>query len=391
MNQKEDFGLSDNVVKLIRDTQQLLRISSISPQDGGCMVFIEERLSSMGFQCQTFVLNGVTNLIASIGNAEKSVAFVGHTDVVPAGELEQWRFPPFAGQLSEGYLYGRGAADMKSGIACFLSAIEMYLSKHDASDTHIYVLITSDEEGEAEYGMRAIVDCLKQQELTLDACIVAEPSAASHTGDTIKVGRRGAISGTLTLEGKAGHVGYPHHIRNPVHKMGSVLHLLNAIEWDSGDDILSGTSLQVTHIHSGEFVDNISPGFCRIHFNIRYSHLWCENTLNTLIEKQISQVTSDYELHWERPCSPYHTDVSEGKSHVLPVLNDAILEVTGNKPSLSTSGGTSDGRFVATICPEVFEVGVSNQTIHQVNERVSVNDMTALRDIYVKFLQKYFS
>ncbi len=384
------FSLEDNL-PLLRSLQELIKKPSITPHDAGCQIWLRQRLEALGFECQSFQMNGVSNLIASIGNGKRTLGFSGHTDVVPEGEQSRWIFPPFSGHLHAGYIYGRGAADMKSGIACMLDAVARYQANGGQFNTgKLYWLITSDEEGEAEYGTRAIMDFLNQQNIQLNACIVGEPTATRFTGDTIKVGRRGALSGTLKLAGKVGHVAYPHHIINPVHNMGEVIHRLNTIEWEQGSDDFPGTHLQITHIDSGHFTDNVSPAFCKIHFNIRYSHSWCEKTLNEKICEQISSVVNDFELSWQRPCVPYLTSIQTEKSSVLSMLERAVFASTKHYPALSTSGGTSDGRFIASPHCEVYELGVPNSTIHQFNERVSINDLIALRDIYLSLIQQFF-
>ncbi|WP_144392008.1 succinyl-diaminopimelate desuccinylase [Pleionea sediminis] len=381
-----------NSLRLLRFTQELIQKPSVTPNDGGCIPWLIEQLEPMGFQCQLFKLNGITNLIAQIGEGSKSLAFLGHTDVVPEGDSEQWLFPPFSAQFHNNHIYGRGAADMKSGIACMLDATKQYLeSGFDFSEGKFYWLITSDEEGEAEYGTRAIIEYLKQESIQLDACLVGEPTAQKQTGDTIKIGRRGAISGSLKLLGKVGHVAYPHHIKNPVHQMGNVIQSLTSIEWDEGSIDFPGTSLQITHIDSGDFTDNVSPKFCEIHFNIRYSHHWCEKTLNDIIENILESQAVSYQLTWERPCAPYMTHHLNYEQSLLPVLEKSVFKSTGHYPKLSTSGGTSDGRFAATLGCEVYELGVCNSTIHQYNECVSVNDLVSLRDIYSSILEQYFN
>ncbi|MCO7225662.1 succinyl-diaminopimelate desuccinylase [Pleionea sp. CnH1-48] len=381
---------AEESLRLIRYIQELIRKPSITPNDGDCIPWLAQRLQRLGFECQIFNLNGVTNLIAKYGEGKPAIGFVGHTDVVPAGDESRWLYPPFSAQMHQGFIYGRGAADMKSGLACWLVALEQFLQDNADFNGSLYFLVTSDEEGEAEYGTRAIVEHLKQQNVTLDACIVGEPTASRFTGDTIKVGRRGAISGKLTIEGKAGHVAYPHHIINPVHIMGEVISALNQIQWDQGSQDFPGTSLQITHVDSGDFVDNVSPHVCHIHFNIRYSHQWSEKSLNEVIVNTINPVADEYRISWDRPCFPYMTDANTQGSYLLPALEKSIFEVTGHHPALSTSGGTSDGRFVATLAGEVYEIGVPNQTIHQFNERVSIADLIALRDIYLQLLTKIF-
>lgn len=401
---------------LIATLQSLIQKPSVTPDDAGCIPYLIERLTRLGFECQSFTLNGVTNLIAvkdasadelsqrtiqsgkvdinheltSHKNSKPRLAFIGHTDVVPPGNDADWCYPPFAAHIDGQSIYGRGAVDMKSGIACMLNALEQ-LSPSAYSNGSMMLLITSDEEGVAEYGTRSIIEYLKQQDLLPDACLVGEPTARKSCGDTIKIGRRGSISGSIQLSGIAGHVAYPQQIENPIHQMGEVIARLNAIAWDEGSLDFPGTSLQITRIESGEFTDNISPAKCKISFNIRYSHLWCEQSLDALIHQQLIDISKNFEITWERPCTPYFSAPDQCRSQLLPVLEQAIIQSTGRYPVLSTSGGTSDGRFAAQICNDVFELGIPNKTIHQVNERARLDDIFALRDIYLKTLELFFN
>lgn len=367
--------------------QELIRRPSITPSDQGCQLWLADKLSALGFHCQHINVHGVSNLVATLGQGEKTLAFAGHTDVVPPGPIDKWQVDPFSAQIVDSEMIGRGAADMKTGIAAMLAATERFLSSGKAVNQRFVWLITSDEEGEAEYGSKVLSAYLQEQGIHLDYCLVGEPTASHHTGDTIKIGRRGAISARLHVRGKQGHVAYPQYTDNAIHKMGRVLTALNGIVWDSGSDDFPGSSLQITHIDSGAFTDNIVPAQCSLCFNIRYSHRYDLQRLQQLLNDTLTSVTTDYELEWERPCEPYFTEQGIANSLIYEV-EQAIFHNTGKFPLLSTSGGTSDGRFFAGEGTQVIELGVPNRTIHQVNERVHVADLIALEDIYAEILER---
>ena len=372
--------------KSIEYSQQLMRMPSVTPNDNGCQAWLKQQLSTLGFECFQFQINGVTNLVASIGQGPKTIAFAGHTDVVPPGPLHKWKADPFAAEIINDELIGRGAADMKTGVAAMLAATESLLNSGHQLQNRFLWLITSDEEGEAEYGSKEIKAWLDRQDIQLDKCIVGEPTANVHTGDAIKVGRRGAISARVKIKGKQGHVAYPQYADNAIHKMARVLSALNSIEWDLGSDDFPGTSLQITHVDSGDFTDNIVPARCSVCFNIRYSHRYNQQQLVALVQTQIEQVTQDFEIEWERPCEPYFTAKGEQDS-LISQVEQAIYNNTGKFPVLSTAGGTSDGRFFASEFTQVVEIGVPNQTIHQINERIHVAELVTLEDIYRDLLQ----
>lgn len=364
---------------------ELMSRQSITPVDAGCQDWLQGKLEGLGFQCHAFEVQGVKNLVAEIGQGERVVAFAGHTDVVPPGPLERWRTPPFEPTISDNELIGRGAADMKTGIAAMLAASERILKLSRQLNHRFMWFITSDEEGEAEFGSKAIKAWLDEKGIKVDSVIVGEPTSKSATGDTIKVGRRGAISGRILVQGKQGHVAYPQYADNAIHKMAKVIEAINAIEWDAGSDDFPGTSLQITHIDSGEFTDNIVPARCQICFNIRYNHDYDLATLESLIQERINAVVQDTYIQWERPCIPYFTHVDQQNS-LIKAVEQAIVKNTGKFPVLSTAGGTSDGRFFASEHTQVVEVGVPNKTIHQVNERIHISDLVTLEDIFTDLL-----
>ena len=363
----------------------LINNQSITPDDAGCQQWIISKLKKLGFTCEQFNINGVLNTVAILGDKGRNIGFSGHTDVVPPGNLSLWHSSPFVATIKQNELIGRGAADMKTGLAAMLAATEKFiLSEKPINNTFIW-MVTSDEEGEAEYGSQWIQSYLNEHQITLDACIIGEPTANGTSGDTIKVGRRGSISCKVNLEGKQGHVAYPYYADNAIHKMNKLLTKLTAIEWDVGSMDFPGTTLQVTHINSGEFTDNLVPGQCSISFNIRYSAKWSQQKLINFIDKLISEVTDQYTLQWDRPCEPYLT--TNNNDHCLiQSIEQAIVTHTGKFPLLSTSGGTSDGRFFKQPYTQVVEIGVPNKTIHQVNERINISDLMLLEDIYTSLL-----
>ncbi|ALS99186.1 succinyl-diaminopimelate desuccinylase [Lacimicrobium alkaliphilum] len=366
-------------------SQNLMRRASVTPEDKGCQLWLAEKLSAMGFECEFIHQHGVSNLIASFGQGIKTMAFAGHTDVVPPGPPEKWHSHPFAANIVGDRLIGRGAADMKTGIGAMLAATERFLVQTPQPGYRLMWLITSDEEGEAEFGSRLIKAWLDERQTKLDYCVVGEPTARQFTGDTIKTGRRGAVSARLRVFGRQGHVAYPQFADNAIHKMNRVLSALNDIEWDQGSDDFPGTGLQVTHIDSGNFTDNIVPAQCDICFNLRYSHRFTQSELEALITQAVAMQTDDFELEWERPCAPYLTHPQKSDS-LIGYAEQAIHKHTGAFPVLSTSGGTSDGRFFAGADTQVIELGVPNASIHQVNEWVRLKDLRLLEDIYTSLL-----
>ena len=383
-----NYKASESPIGLsIQYSQQLIRRRSITPVDAGCQAWLAEKLKTLGFETIHINANGVTNTVAWIGEGEKNIAFAGHTDVVPPGPEDHWSVPPFNAQIVGDELIGRGAADMKTGVAAMLAATERFLASSKHLKHRFYWLITSDEEGEAEYGSKVICEWLRARNIRLDMCIVGEPTAHQFTGDNIKIGRRGALSAKLQVRGKQGHVAYPQYADNAVHKMQKMMANLLAIQWDEGSDDFPGTGLQITYVNSGDFTDNIVPATCELCFNIRYSHKYSEDELIELINAEVSKVCEQFKLVWERPCVPYFTHNKDTDS-LISAIEKAIHNNTGKFPLLSTSGGTSDGRFFANEHTQVVEVGVPNKTIHQVNERIHLADLVTLEDIYTDLLSE---
>ena len=366
----------------------LMARASITPQDAGCQSYLIYKLEKLGFFCEKYTINGVSNLVARWGQGPNHFAFSGHTDVVPPGPLDKWKSPPFSPVISKNKLYGRGAADMKTGIAAMLAATERTIASLDKEKVSFWWLITSDEEGEAEWGSKWIAEYLASKNVQLDMCLVGEPSASASTGDTIKIGRRGSLSGTIHIAGKQGHVAYPKTAVNAIHKASNVINALTQYPFDKGSDDFPGTSLQITHMDTGSFTDNIVPSAVRIEFNVRYSWQFNQNSLSVLLRSIINSVDTEAEVSFSRPCEAYLSKPNSNAEHCLiACVEKAIKGATGRYPVISTSGGTSDGRFFASEHTQVVEVGVPNTTIHQINEHIHVSDLLTLEDIYTDILK----
>jgi len=366
----------------------LMARASITPQDAGCQSYLIYKLEKLGFFCEKYTINGVSNLIARWGQGTNHFAFSGHTDVVPPGPLDRWKSPPFSPVISKNKLYGRGAADMKTGIAAMLAATERTIASLDKEKVSFWWLITSDEEGEAEWGSKWIAEYLASKNVQLDMCLVGEPSASASTGDTIKIGRRGSLSGTIHIAGKQGHVAYPKTAVNAIHKASNVINALTQYPFDKGSDDFPGTTLQITHMDTGSFTDNIVPGAVRIEFNVRYSWQFNQNSLAVLLRSIINSIDTEAEVSFSRPCEAYLSKPKSNAEHCLiACVEKAIKGATGRYPVISTSGGTSDGRFFASEHTQVVEVGVPNTTIHQINEHIHVSDLLTLEDIYTDILK----
>ena len=366
----------------------LMARASITPQDAGCQSYLIYKLEKLGFFCEKYTINGVSNLVARWGQGPNHFAFSGHTDVVPPGPLDKWKSPPFSPVISKNKLYGRGAADMKTGIAAMLAATERTIASLDKEKVSFWWLITSDEEGEAEWGSKWIAEYLASKNVQLDMCLVGEPSASASTGDTIKIGRRGSLSGTIHIAGKQGHVAYPKTAVNAIHKASNVINALTQYPFDKGSDDFPGTTLQITHMDTGSFTDNIVPSAVRIEFNVRYSWQFNQNSLSVLLRSIINSVDTRAEVSFSRHCEAYLSKPNSNAEHCLiACVEKAIKGATGRYPVISTSGGTSDGRFFASEHTQVVEVGVPNTTIHQINEHIHVSDLLTLEDIYTDILK----
>ncbi|HEX6828902.1 MAG TPA: succinyl-diaminopimelate desuccinylase, partial [Burkholderiales bacterium] len=360
----------------------LIARRSVTPEDGGCQQLIAERLAPLGFGVERMRFGRVDNLWARRGTEGPVLCFAGHTDVVPSGPPEKWRSEPFTPTLRDGMLYGRGASDMKSSIAAFVCALEEFLALHPAPGGSIALLITSDEEGDAVDGTVRVVERLKARGELLDFCIVGEPTAAERLGDTVKNGRRGSLSGTLRVRGIQGHVAYPHLSRNPIHQAAPALAELAAMQWDAGDEYFPPTTWQVSNIRGGTGATNVIPGEVEVLFNFRFSTASSVDSLERRVHEVLDRHGLEYELDWSLSAAPYFTP--EGS--LVGAVREAVRRVAGIEPELSTTGGTSDGRFIADICPQVLELGPLNATIHKIDECIPVADLGALSAIYREVL-----
>ncbi len=362
----------------LRLARELIARRSITPEDGGCQELLAERLVRLGFAIEPIRRGEVTNLWARRGEARPLLCFIGHTDVVPTGPIEKWRSDPFVPTERDGKLFGRGAADMKTSIAAFVVAVEGFLAKHPSPRGSIALLITSDEEGPAVDGTSKVVELLKNRGERIDYCLVGEPTCVSRLGDTIKNGRRGSLSGTLRVRGVQGHVAYPHLAKNPVHLAVPALTELAATEWDRGNESFPPTTWQISNIHGGTGAANVIPGEVEILFNFRFSTASSPQRLKARVGSILDRHGLDYELNWSLSGTPYLTP----RGKLVETLSAAIRDITGTTPEVSTTGGTSDGRFVAEVCSEVVEFGPVNASIHKLNEHVDLGAIESLREIY---------
>lgn len=367
--------------------QTLIARRSLTPADEGCQQILIDHLEKLGFHIEKMRFGNVDNLWARRGNTTPVLCFAGHTDVVPAGPMEQWDSDPFTPTIRDDRLYGRGAADMKSSLAAFITAIEAFLAQHAHHQGSIALLITSDEEGVAIDGTAKVVEALKARGELLDYCIVGEPTCSEKFGDTIKNGRRGSLSGNLTIKGIQGHIAYPHLAKNPIHLAAPVIAELANTEWDQGDEFFQPTTWHISNINAGTGATNVIPGTLNLLFNFRFSTANTVESLTTKVHQTLDQYGLDYELQWELSGKPYLTP----KAELANAISAAITKVTAIEPQLSTSGGTSDGRFIADICSQVIEFGPHNATIHKLNEYVEVDDLEQLSSVYLFTMENLLS
>lgn len=371
--------MPNNTLELAKE---LIARRSLTPHDAGCQEMLIQRLEKQGFEIQKIRCGEVDNLWARRGSTSPVVCFAGHTDVVPTGPLEKWESDPFTPTIRDGKLYGRGAADMKSSLAAFITAIEAFVTAHPQHRGSIGVLITSDEEGIAVDGTVKVVEALKARGETLDYCIVGEPTCTEKLGDTIKNGRRGSLSGNLTVKGVQGHIAYPHLAKNPIHLIAPALAELSQTVWDQGNEYFPPTTWQVSNIHSGTGANNVIPGELEAVFNFRFSSASTVESLKSRMHEILDGHGISYSLQWFAPSQPYLTQ----RGDLVDAVNRAVKSVTGVTPQLSTSGGTSDGRFISEICPHVVELGPLNATIHKLNECIAVDEIEKLSEIYRQIL-----
>lgn len=373
--------MSDPTLALAK---QIIACHSVTPEDGGCMEIIGERLKPLGFTLEYINRNGVTNLWARRGTQAPLFVFAGHTDVVPTGPLNQWTSPPFAPEIRDGMLYGRGTADMKSSLAASVTAVESFLAAHPEYSGSLGFLLTSDEEGDATDGTVAVVEALKARGETIDFCIIGEPTSVNTLGDMIKNGRRGSLSGVLTVKGIQCHIAYPEKGRNPIHEVAPALAELAATQWDAGNEYYQPTTWQISNIHGGTGATNVVPGHVEIKFNFRFSTASTPEGLQERLTAILDKHRLDYEIKWTLGARPFLT----GRGPLADAAVTAIREICGIDSELSTTGGTSDGRFIAEICKQLLEIGPVNATSHKIDECVEVAALPKLSAIYRRILQQ---
>jgi len=365
-------------------TLELIRLPSVTPDDCGCQSLIARRLAQIGFRCESIDSGGVSNLWARRGTAAPLVVFAGHTDVVPPGPLERWSSPPFEPSIRDGRLYGRGAADMKTSLSAFVTATEAFVAAHPDAPGSIGFLLTSDEEGPAVDGTVKVVDALQARGERIDYCVVGEPTSVERLGDMVKNGRRGSLSATLKVRGVQGHIAYPHLTKNPVHLALPALDELAAIVWDQGNAYFPPTSWQISNIHAGTGAGNVIPGELEVRFNFRYCTENDDQGLRTRVEEILTRHGLDYAIEWELSGRPFLTP----RGRLVDALSDSIRATTDVETAISTTGGTSDGRYIARICREVAEFGPVNASIHKLDESVDLQDIEPLSAIYRGVLER---
>jgi len=364
--------------------KSLISKASVTPDDKGCQSIMIERLKKIGFEIHPLKFGDVDNFWATRGNGGPLFAFAGHTDVVPAGNEDAWNTKPFEPTIKDGFLYGRGAADMKGGLASMVTATENFVKENPNHKGTIAFLITSDEEGVAINGTVKVMDYLKENNQKIDFCLIGEPSSTNITGDVIKNGRRGSLNGEINVQGQQGHVAYPHLAQNPIHLIAPALSELCKQEWDNGNEYFPATSFQISNVHSGDGVTNVIPGEAKVMFNIRYSTETTKEELKSKVHEILDLHKLDYSVDWSHSGYPFLTP----KGELVSACISAVKETKEITPELATSGGTSDGRFIAQEGTQVVELGPVNATIHQVNESVLVQDLEDLSRIYSKVLTK---
>ena len=362
--------------------KQLLTEQSITPDDKNCQKILAARLRAIGFEIEEMHFGNTKNFYAKRGNNAPLLCFAGHTDVVPTGDVTQWTFDPFTPTEHNGKLYARGAADMKTAIACFVTACERFIAANPHFSGSLALLITSDEEGDAHDGTTKVVEQLKQRGEQIDYCIVGEPTAVNQLGDTLKNGRRGSLSGNLTVHGKQGHIAYPHLAKNPIHAAAPALAELAATEWDTGNPYFPATSFQISNINGGTGATNVIPAVVNVKFNFRFSTEQTESSLKTRVHEILDKHGLQYDLDWSLSGNPFLTEAGQ----LTEVAQHAIGEICGIQAELSTTGGTSDGRFIKAIANELIELGLVNATIHQIDEHIELADIDKLSAIYENML-----
>ena len=363
---------------------ELIRRPSVTPEDAGCQAILAERLARLDFATEPMPFAEVDNLWARRGGDGPLLVLLGHTDVVPTGPLEEWSSPPFEPTIRDGHLHGRGAADMKGSVAAMVTALERFVARHPKHDGSVALLVTSDEEGPSVNGVRRVMETLGGRGERIDWCLVGEPSSTDRLGDTVKIGRRGSLGGTITVRGVQGHIAYPHLARNPIHDMARLLAKLADTVWDEGGEHFPPTSFQVSNVTAGTGADNVIPGHAEALFNFRYSTRHDRDSLVTAVESACRDLGLDHRIDWRLSGEPFLSE----PGRLIEAVGDAVESVAGYRPELSTAGGTSDGRFVAPTGAEVVELGPVNATIHSIDERVLAADLDRLSEMYQRVIAR---
>jgi len=370
--------------KTLNLTKELISKKSITPLDEGCQDLLINHLELLGFKIEQMPFGKVRNFYARKGHEAPLLVFAGHTDVVPTGPEVEWSSPPFEPTIKNDRLYGRGAADMKASLAAFIISIEEFLAENKDHKGSIGLLITSDEEGIAVDGTVKVIEELKNRKEKVDFCIVGEPTCVAKFGDTVKNGRRGSLSAKLKVKGIQGHIAYPELIKNPIHTVAPAIDDLVKTIWDEGNEYFPKTSWQISNINGGTGATNVVPGFVEILFNFRYSSASTADMLKSRFIEILNKHQLDYDINWQHSGEPYLTE----KGSLVNILSDAVEEISGTKPTISTTGGTSDGRFISKLCDQVVEFGPINESIHKIDENVVINDLETLKDVYKLTISK---
>ena len=375
-----------DVLALAKD---LIARPSVTPDDAGCQSLIAGRLENAGFEIEHIPFGAVRNLWASHGSGSPVLVFLGHTDVVPTGPVAAWTSPPFEPSIRDGYLYGRGAADMKGSVAAFVIALEQFVASHPAHAGTVAVLLTSDEEGDAVDGVRRVVDLFQARGQAIDYCVTGEPSSKAQLGDLLRVGRRGTLSGTLTVRGIQGHVAYPEKARNPIHQAMPALAELCTRQWDTGfpregETLFPPSSFQISNIHAGTGANNVIPGSCEVVFNFRFNPGWRAAELEAEVHSVLERHGLEFDIRWHRGGEPFLT----GEGKLRQVVRQVMIDRCGVVPDENTGGGTSDARFIAPMGAQVVEMGPVNASIHKIDERVSLDELQRLPGIYREIAEK---
>ena len=375
---------NNEVIKLLTE---LIQFKSMTPDMSDCQKYIDDYLSKSNFKTEYIKYDSVQNIVSTYGEGSPCLAFIGHTDVVPSGDIVQWDSNPFTLTKKNDFLVGRGTSDMKGGIACFMQAVSEFIKENDNFNGSIKLILTGDEEGDAINGIRKLVASGVFEKSELDYCLVGEPSSSDKIGDVIRNGRRGSISGHLTLHGVQGHVAYPEKAENPIHISSNIISDFLDIKFDNGNEYFPPTSFQISNINGGTGVDNVIPGNIKIAFNIRYSTETNHEEIKETIISILNNNNAKYDITWKHSGEPYLTTNHE----FINICKDSIKEITDIKTQISTNGGTSDGRFMAKVCKQVVELGLTNRSIHKINECVKEDDLGTLVEIYKNILSKVFT